>query len=88
MNNFPYADADSLKPVIAACGCHIYCDGECVLHGDNRFLTVTTGKNGYSGIVDFGKERNWQSVSGGKAGKGKSTYVSLKPYETAMFIYE
>lgn len=88
LNNFPYADADLLKPIVSDCGCHIYCDGDCVLHGDNRFLTVTTGKNGYSGIVDFGKERNWQSVSGGKAEKGKSTYVSLKPYETAMFIYE
>lgn len=88
LNNFPYTDADSLKPIIAECGCHIYCEGDCVLHGDNRFLTVTSGKNGYSGLIDFGKERQWKSLSEDKAEKGNKTYVSLKPYETAMFIYE
>ncbi len=88
MNTIPYLSIEELKDVVKNAGCHIYCDADYTLYGDNRFLSIIASDKEFSGALDFGKERNWKKHGTNEAGMGKTVSLHLKPFETAMYIFE
>ena len=88
MNTIPFLSVAELKEIVAQAGCHIYCDAEYILYGDNRFLAVIANDNGFSGPLDFGEEKAWKKAGTSESGMGKEVSLQLKAYETALFIFK
>ena len=87
MNTIPKISIEELKNIVKKAGCHIYCDADYTLYGDNRFLTVIASDKEFSGTLDFGKVRSWKKHGTNETGKGKQLHLTLKPYETAVFLF-
>lgn len=88
MNTIPKLSIEKLKEIVQNVGCHIYCEADYTLYGDNRFLCVIASDKEFSGTLDFGKERAWIKHGTDENGNGKTVSLNLKPYETAMFLFE
>jgi len=87
MNTIPKISIEELKNIVKKAGCHIYIDADYTLYGDNRFLTVIASDKEFSGLLDFGKVRSWKKHGTNETGKGKQLHLTLKPYETAVFLF-
>ncbi len=88
MNTIPKLSTKKLKEVVKNAGCHIYCDADYTLHGDNRFLAVIASDKEFSGMLCFDKERTWKKYGTTECGTDKTVSLHLKPFETALFIFE
>lgn len=77
-----------LNQLVKQSGCHIYCEEDYVLYGDDRFLCVTANDKFYEGEIDFGKERNWYCVNTKEKGIGKKAAVQAEPYDVLMFLFD
>lgn len=88
MNTIPFLSVADLKEIAAEAGCHIYCDAEYILYGDNRFLAVIANDKGFSGTLDFGEEKAWKKAGTSESGAGKEVSLQLKAYETALFLFK
>ncbi len=88
MNTIPKLPIEKLREVVRNAGCHIYCDADYTLHGDNRFLAVIASDKEFSGTLCFDKERTWKKYGTTECGTDKTVSLHLKPFETALFIFE
>jgi hypothetical protein len=88
MNTIPKISIEELKNIVKKAGCHIYCDADYTLYGDNRFLCVIASDKEFSGTLDFGETKKWQKYGTDESGTSKSVTLDLKPYETAFFVFE
>ncbi len=88
MNTIPKLSTKKLREVVKNAGCHIYCDADYTLYGDNRFLAVIASDKEFSGTLCFDKERTWKKYGTTECGTDKTVSLHLKPFETALFIFE
>ena len=87
MNTIPKLSIEEIKKIVVEAGCHIYMDADYTLYGDNRFLGVIASDKEFSGTLDFQKVRSWKKHGTNETGKGKQLHLTLKPYETAIFLF-
>ena len=88
MNTIPNLSIEKIKEIVLGAGCHIYIDADYTLYGDNRFLTVIASDKEFSGLLDFGREKKWKKHGSNENGTGTTVSLNLKPFETALFIFE
>lgn len=87
MNTIPKLSIDEIGGIVRDAGCHVYCDADYTLYGDNRFLCVIASDKEFSGMIDFGKEKQWRKHGSDESGISKTVPLDLKPFETALFIF-
>jgi len=88
MNTIPLLSIAQIKEIVQNAGCHIYCDADYTLYGDNRFLAIIASDKEFSGTLDFEKEKQWKKIGSQESGNEKTVSLHLKPYETAVFLFE
>jgi len=88
MNTCLKLSVSEVKQLVEMAGCHIYCEADYVLYGDNRFLCITANEKEYAGEIDFGAEQNWTCVQTKEKGTGKKASVCMEPYDVVMFLFE
>ncbi len=87
LSTVPLISQSELQKMVKKAGCHIICDSDYVLYGDNRFLAVIASDKAFDGEIDFGEEREWSLYGTDKSGTGSKVKVRLAPYETAVFLF-
>ena len=87
MNTVPSMDIPSIKKIVKNADCHIYCEADYTIYGDNRFLTVTASDKAFSGNIDFGEVKNWKNAITGETGNSQTAPVNIEPYGAAVFLF-
>ena len=88
INTIPFLDTDSIKIIAKLAGCHFYTDSNYTLYTDNRMLALIANEKNYVGTIDLGVERTWREAYTDRCGCGKYIDIDMKPYDTAVFIFE
>lgn len=88
MNCEPYLNTEAIKQIEKLAHCHFFCEANCTVYADNRFIAVI-GKNAwYEGSIDLGTSRHWKNLITGERGEGRIINIALKPYDTAFYAFD